>query len=318
MRQWETSARLDDSYAVVHRNLAVAWANRKSGASLEKAIASLERAVSLEHKYALHFAELDGMYEAAGAPPEKRLALLEGNRDIVAQRDDAQARLIAMKVVAGKYDEAIALLQERRFAVWEGGSLDVADAWMDAHILRGRQLLASRQASAARAEFLAARSIPENLPAERRGGAGREAEIAYWIGEAEDAAGHPSEARGLWTAAAGEAGGERRGEGERDLARGIQRYYQGVALARLGEAEKAAAIFRGLVKTGEQGRSRAARSDFFTSFGEQQNQRAGLASAWFLEGLGHRGLQDEEHARAAFDEALRVNPSHLGARAELR
>jgi len=318
VRHWETSARLDESNAIVHRNLAVAWAHRKSGVSLDRAIANLEKAVSLDRKYAMHFAELDELYEAAGAAPEKRLTLLERNRDVVAQRDDAQARAITMKVVAGEYDEAIALLQQRRFAVWEGGSLNVADSWMDAHILKGRELLAANQSRLARDEFEAARNLPENLPAERRGGLGREAEIAYWIGAAEDAAGNADQARKHWTAAAQEAGSGRRGEGELDLTRGVQRYYQALALARLGQTEKATAIFRELVNAGEQGRSRAAQSDFFTSFGEQQNQRARLSSANFVAGLGHLGLKNQELARAAFAEAVKVNPSHLGARAELR
>jgi hypothetical protein len=97
----------------------------------------------------------------------------------------------------------------------------------------------------------------------------------------------------------------------------VQRYYQALALARLGEAGKADETFRDLVATGEEAQRRAAPSDFLVSFGEQQNQRARLSSAWFVAGLGHRGLKNEDLAHAAFAQALKVNPSHLGARAEL-
>jgi tetratricopeptide (TPR) repeat protein len=102
------------------------------------------------------------------------------------------------------------------------------------------------------------------------------------------------------------------------MTRGVQRYYQALALARLGQADKAAAIFQDLVTTAEQARSLSSPADFFTSFGDQQNQRARLASAHFVSGLGHLGLKDPERARAAFAEAVRIDPSHLGARAELR
>jgi hypothetical protein len=98
----------------------------------------------------MQFAELDELYEAAGAAPEKRLALFENNHDAVSQRDDALAREIALKVTLGKYDDAIRYLTGRPFAVWEGGTLTVVESWMDAHLLRGRQRFAARQAVRAR------------------------------------------------------------------------------------------------------------------------------------------------------------------------
>jgi len=53
-RLWEASAALDPSFAITHRNLATAYMHQASGADINKAIAQLEQAVSLEHKYALH------------------------------------------------------------------------------------------------------------------------------------------------------------------------------------------------------------------------------------------------------------------------
>ena len=43
------------------------------------------------------------------------------------KRDDALSREIGLKIFAGKYDDAIALMTGRTFSVWEGGSLDVAE-----------------------------------------------------------------------------------------------------------------------------------------------------------------------------------------------
>ena len=71
------SAALDPNFAIVHRNLAVAYQHDGSGS--EKAVAELEKAVSLDRKYPLHFTELDELYETMAVPPEKRLALLEQN-----------------------------------------------------------------------------------------------------------------------------------------------------------------------------------------------------------------------------------------------
>ena len=55
----------------------------------------------------------------------------------------------------------------------EGGTLDVADHWVNAHLRRGVKLQA-RRFSAALADFQAAQSIPDNLPSDRRGGGGRD------------------------------------------------------------------------------------------------------------------------------------------------
>ena len=140
----------------------------------------MEKAVARERKYPIHFAELDELYAAAGAPVEKRLAVLEKNQDIVARRDDALSRLIALKLFAGKCDEAIQLMTGRRFAVWEGGTLTVADSWTDAHLLRGHQLFAQKRYGEALADYQTAIKLPENLPSERQDA--REAEGSYWIG----------------------------------------------------------------------------------------------------------------------------------------
>ncbi|MGD0730454.1 MAG: DUF5107 domain-containing protein, partial [Terracidiphilus sp.] len=154
--QWQASLALDPQNAIARRNIAVAWSHRKSGNSLPRAIAQMELAVMLDRKYPLHFTELDEMYEASGVAAEKRLALLEDNRNIVAQRDDSLAREIDLLVALGKFDEAIALLESKEYSVWEGASLSVADDWADAHMLRGRQRLQAGKSQDAISDFKAA------------------------------------------------------------------------------------------------------------------------------------------------------------------
>ena len=161
---WQSSAALDPSNAIVHRNLGIAFAHRKSGNSIDKAVAQMELAVSLPHKYALHFTELDEMYEAEGVAPEKRLALLEENSGVVAQRDDSLAREINLSVAAGKFDQAIVLLDSKEFAVWEGGTLSVSDDWADAHLLRGRLHFEDKQYQEAVADFKAALDARRTYP----------------------------------------------------------------------------------------------------------------------------------------------------------
>jgi len=313
VKLWEKSAALDGSFPVVLRNLGIAYARAARGSDLKRAIAYLEKAISLPQKYALHFAELDALYEAAGLEPEKRLAVLERNHDVVAERDDALAREISLKVVVGKYDDAIRLMTGRRFSVWEGGSLHVADDWTDAHLLRGHQHRVAGRYREALRDYETALAVPDNLPAERRFGGSREAEVCYWIGVAWEALGEPQKAREFWQKAAAVEMPARAGG-----ALAAQSYYRARALEKLGQAQQAREIFEDLVRSATQTlQQTAAEIDFFASFGEQQSQRSRLAAAHYMKGLGRLGLAEADQARQEFEAALRYMPDHLGARTQL-
>jgi tetratricopeptide (TPR) repeat protein len=304
---WQRSAELDPSWPIVHRNLAIAYSHQKTGNALNRAIASLEQAVSLPNPYPLHFYELDELYEAAGIDPARRLATLERHASIVARRDDAQARFIALKLLFGQYDDAISMMTGRHFNVWEGASLSVADYWTDAHLLRGHQHRTAGRPQQALADYTAALDIPDNLPSERRGAAGRTTEILYWSGVAHADANHLEQARQLWSQSATITG-----------ASDEQRFYQALALSRLGRTDEAIPIFNALIDTGLTRLEKIQPIDFFASFGDQQSQRARLAQGHYLAGLGHQGLDQRDRARDAFSKTLEIRPDHLHARAALQ
>ena len=320
VKLWKQSAALDPSLAMVHRNLAVAYAHQRPTPDNKQAIAELEQAVAGPTKYAMHFTELDELYAASGASPEKRLALLEANQSTVQKRDDALSREIGMKIFAGKYDDAIALMTGRTFSVWEGGSLDVAEHWINAHILRGRKHLAAKQFNEAFANFQAAKSIPDNLPNDRGGGL-HQAEIAYWIGNAYDGLADPEHARAAWLEASQPAGpGQsfgRRGGGfgsERQL----QNYYQAAAKQKLGQATEAEKQFRDVLAASKSG---ADRSEEMNPAGpsrrSDQSPHAAQAMALYVSGLAHLGLGESDAAKADFEQALKLVPDQLGAKVEL-
>jgi tetratricopeptide (TPR) repeat protein len=321
IRLWSESAALDPSYAIVHRNLALAWSHQGDDASLDRAITSMETAVSLTDRYPIHFFELDRLYEAAGRPPEDRLAMLERHYASVIKRDDATARTVNLKIFMGKSDEAIELMTNRVFDIWEGGvRFNPGDAWTDAHLQRGRQRLASRSYRDALADFEAALNFPANLRAERpEGAATRQPEVSYWIAVAQEALGHPEEAREAWQEAATlDFLPSPRGSGEVSAASGIQLYHQALALRELGHEEQSVAIFREIRQAGQALLDRSSTGiGFFSSFGERQSQRAQLASGLHLVGLGDLGLGEEEMARDRFGQALAASPDHLGAKTAL-
>ena len=318
---WEQSAALDPSNPLVHRNLAVAYAHQGTNSDVVKAIAQLEQAVSADAKYAMHFTELDELYADAGKPPDQRLALLEQNQAVVSKRDDALSHEIGLKVFAGKYDEAIQLMTGRKFSVWEGGTLDVADHWVNAHLLRGQRKFAAKQFAAALADFQAAENIPDNLPSDRGGGRGRDAEIAYWIGVAHEASGDADKAKQSWQSAvsAPNAPAGRRGFGGGLVSeRGVQRYYQALAQKKLGRSVEAETALRNLLDAAnrvlEQG---TARGDSPENVGERQSPRSRAALAHYLAGLAQLGLGETEPAKQQFLLTLQFSPDYLGAKTAL-
>jgi tetratricopeptide (TPR) repeat protein len=318
LKLWEQSAKIDPSFAIVHRNIAEALIHQKPG-DTNRAIAELEKAVACPVTYAMHFTELDELYAATGVAPEKRLALLEQNHATVLKRDDSLSREIGLKVFAGKYDEAIQLMKSRTFSVWEGGTLDVATHWVNAHVGRGRQEIAARQFSDALVDFQDAKDIPTNLPSANQGGEGREPEFDYWIGVALDGMGDRSGAQQSWQEAlkAAPTGGRRGARGgapDRQPAA----YYQALARRKLGQTAEADAALRALLQAPNRGSGPEAApgNETETNVGRQlPNTRS--AQARFAAGLAHLGLGETAQAKADFEAALRASPDFPAAQLEL-
>ena len=195
----------------------------------------------------LHFSELDELYRAAGKAPAERLAMLETHQEIVAQRAEALSREIALLVFVGRYDDAIRLMTGRRFEVWEGGSLSVAADWTNAHILRGHRHRAAGRFPEALADFAAAGQVPDNLPSDE-GSGDHEGRDRLRQGSDRRGAGRRGQnARQAWQVAATvEPVSTRRGRRTSVSDRGDQRYYQALALRKLGQTAEAESILRGL------------------------------------------------------------------------
>ena len=320
-RMWQASVALDPSFAIAHRNLAIAWMHQKSGADLDRAIAEMEQAVSSEHKYAMHFTELDKLYEQAGAPLEKRLTLLQQNEQVVARRDDTVNREIALQIATGRLDDAIQKMSTRTFAVAEGQNLNVVEHWTEAHLLHAQKEILARRYADALKDLQAAATVPANLPI----GIGFDianpfsAELEYWTGVAYAGSGETQRAEESWKQAAARRDSARERNANRaENAASLtdQTYYKGLSLQKLGEEEKARELFQGLVLSGHTDLQKSATASDGIAIAEV-SPRIREANAHYISGLGYLGLGDRATAKSELNQAVELSPDLLGARAAL-
>lgn len=311
---WEQSAKVDKDAPITWRNLGIAYAHQQEPGAKQKAITSLERAVSLPNPYPTHFAELDQLYRSAGASVDKRLALLEKNQKVVMQKDEPLGYLINLRIFKGDVDDAIALMKDRVFSIWEGGgAFNTGNAWANAHYVRGMARMKQKRYREALVDLESALAPPENLRAE---GTIRLAnQIRYWTGCAYEALGEKEKAIGEWNEViASENSSRSRFIGQQQ----VQRFYVALARKKLSPAFNAEVIFKEL--------SDAASNMGVRSEGERDYQfirERSMSSLdekafpHYLAGLGSLGLGQTTKARAELNQALQESPDFLEARIEL-
>jgi hypothetical protein len=322
---WEKSAALGADFPVVYRNLAMVYT--RQGNQREKAQAALEKGVQYGGN-ATVLSELDKIYEEEGVSAAKRLAVLEAHQKVI-DRDEAIAREVNLLIFAGKPDAAIQLLRTRFFRAWEGGgAFSLGDSWINANLERGHQQMAAKQYAQALADYQAALQVPDNLAEATGNVSGRRGEIEYWIGTVYEAMGDSAKARSAWNDAASTGSVGAGGPGTNGpmrsraniggLAAGVRveqaaPYYQALALEKLGQDDRAKAIFAQLIATGSKSLGNETGMKGPAQAMATPAQRAQAADAHYLVGLGQLGLNNQDKARQEFTLALEASPDHFAA-----
>ncbi|MHB8866926.1 MAG: DUF5107 domain-containing protein, partial [Pirellulaceae bacterium] len=305
VEHWERSRSLDQSLAIVHRNLG--WAYHRVREDLPKAISSYEQALSCDQLEPRLLLELDQLYEQANVAPARRSAALEAHRDVVVQREESFLRGIMVQVLTGQYQQALENLEENYFHAQEGRD-EIHDVYVDAHLLEGLRLLKLAQGEAALRHFEAASEYPENLSVGRPRNDPRAPQIAYCAGLAWEALGDQERAQKFFTEAAGQQETESWPE---------TRFYQASSLAKLGDRAAADKVYEQLVNEGQKRLKEQGSADFFAKFGKEQTRRSQLATAHYLLGLGLLGQGKQGEAAKELEQAVQMNQSHPWARYQL-
>jgi tetratricopeptide (TPR) repeat protein len=319
VRHWEASREINDSFATVHRNLALAYYNISGRPG--QALSSLEKAFACNSGDARVFFELDQLYKKLGYTPEARLASLENHWELVVARDDLYLEYITLLNTLKHYEKAITLLSERKFHPWEGGEGKVTGQYVFAHVELGKRYLRNRQDKDAIESIEKALIYPENLGEGKLAGA-QENNIHYYLGCAYEQLGLTERAATYFDAAS-------RGLEEPASAMFYNDqppdtiFYQGLAWLKLGDAKEARRRFNKLIDYGEQHLFDDVTIDYFAVslpdflvFEDDLNRR-NKVHCFYMMGLGHLGLQQVETARTFFSRVLELDVNHQGARIHL-
>ncbi|HKJ34035.1 MAG TPA: DUF5107 domain-containing protein, partial [Balneolales bacterium] len=314
--KWEKSREHDNSFPTVHRNLAIAYYNKKS--KVNEAINALEKAFSLNPNDARVFFELDQLYQKENVDLEVRLNYLNKYDELVQERDDLYLEKITLLNYLGKYDEALELFSSRNFHPWEGGEGKVTGQYVLSHVQRGKQYLEERKYQKAIEEFQKARTYPENLGEGKLTGA-RENNIHYYLGLTFEQMGKEDEAVSHFKKAA-------KGNYQPSLSMyyydkaSDMIFYQGLAEYQLGNKSKAKSHFHKLIDYGEAHLFDDVMIDYFAIslpdflVFDEDLEKKNKVNCHYLIALGFTGLKNHEEARKHFEWILKNDINQTNAK----
>jgi tetratricopeptide (TPR) repeat protein len=160
---WQRAATLDAGFPTVHRNLGIALFNVRNDA--EAALASFDRAHAADPHDGRIVYERDQLWKRTGVAPEKRLAELLRQADLVATRDDLSVELATLYNQTGKPEQTLSGLLARNFQPWEGGEGLVLGQFVRARLLLARRDIATKKHTDAITHLEAALHPPQSREA---------------------------------------------------------------------------------------------------------------------------------------------------------
>ena len=312
---WEQSRALDPSFPTVHRNLALAYYNKRGDA--EAAGREIEEAYRLDESDARVFLELDQLHRKVGWTYARRLTEFERHLDVVGERDDLFIEYLTVLNQTGNHARAHELMRSRRFHPWEGGEGKVTAQWRIALTLLAKDAMAAGDWTRARDLLVRALTYPHNLGEGKLEGQ-KDNDLHYWLGVV---------ARHLGDETAAEDEFRRATIGP-DEVKGAMYYndqpaemilFQGLAHVALGERGAANARFYRLLDYGEQHLDDQVKIDYFAVslpdflIFENDYTTMNRVHCLYLMGLANIGIGDRAAAMRFLGEALALDPSHMQA-----
>lgn len=311
---WERSVELDSSFPVVHRNLALYYANKEDNYITAKKI--LELAFEQNKNDARVFYELCELYKKTGLPLKEQQKVMEQYFDLVESRDDLLVAYIEVMNGLGEYKKVIDVLMGHRFHPWEGGEGKIPTQHIEARIGIAKKLIKLRKNREAVEHLEAALTYYENFGEGKLADA-QENNIYYYLGIAYAEFDKDQAILCLKKASAGLF--EPTGAIYYNDQPPHMIFYQGLALRALGNEDEARSRFSKLVSYGEEHLYEKQTMDYFAVslpdflVFETNLDDKNRVHCHYMMGLGYLGLGDTKRAEKAFKSVLEISPNHYGA-----
>lgn len=313
---WEQSVRIDDHFPTAHRNLSLAYYNRRNDAA--KALHAMEKAFSLDTTDARILMELDQLRKRLNSDHTTRLHFLNKYLSLVEQRDDLYLERITLYNQLGDYAKAQELLSTHKFHPWEGGEGKVIQQYIICHLELAKQAIGAGNYEKALQLLGKAENYPSNLGEGKLAGA-QENDIHYWKGIVYEKLENKEMANHYYNLAV-------KGVDEPTQAvfyndpQPDKIFYQGLAWIKLNNPEKAIGIFQHLIDFGKAHIEDDIRIDYFAvslpglSVFDADLNLLNKVHCNYLMALGNLGLGKEHFEKAVvfFERVLKLDKNHQG------
>lgn len=317
---WEKSARQDDTFPTVLRNLSLAYFNKLNRE--EEALRMLEKAFALYPSDARVLLELDQLYKRLNRPHSERLAFLEEHKAVVFTRDDLYLEYATLLNQTGRYEEALRMIDARQFHPWEGGEGKVTAQYQLARLELVKKKLDEGQYQEALHLIDQCFVYPHHLGEGKLYGA-QENDFNYYKACILQKLGRKDEAEALFRAASV-------GDSQPTAAmyyndqKPDKIFYQGLALLKLGREAEARGRFNCLISFGEQHLFDVFKMDYFAvslpdlQIWENDMDKKNRIHCNYLMGLGYWGLGNTDKAKTYLEIAAGMDNNHQGVQVHLR
>ena len=324
IEKWELSARLDPSFPIVWRNLALGRFNKQN--RQQEALEYMERAFHLNEDDERVLMELDQLYKRMHRPHQERLAFMQQYPELIRRRDDLVLEEITLLNQTGHYEEAMQKLDAHTFHPWEGGEGKVPAQYQICRVELAKQaILAGKGADGLGAdkEYNKAISLlsecltyPHHLGEGKLYGA-QENDFYYLLGVAYDALGQHDKARECWEEAT-KGPQEPAAAMYYNDAKADKIFYQGMALYKLGRDGEAHGRFYKLINYGKQHIFEKQVMDYFAVslpdllIWEDSLDMKNLIHCKYMLALGYYGMGYTDKALKYLAEVEALDNNHQG------
>ncbi|MCD7752887.1 MAG: tetratricopeptide repeat protein [Lachnospiraceae bacterium] len=310
---WREAETLDSDNAIVHRNLALLYFNKKKDP--DQAQGQMQKALAAAPDDARIFFEADQLERQMNRPFAERLKNMEKHRALLEGRDDLYTEYITLLNCAEEYEKALDAMLTHKFHPWEGGEGKIPAQYKAARIGQAQQKMGARDYEGAIDCLNRALTYPENFGEGKLAGT-MDNDVYYFLGKAYEHM-DPAQAKEMYRLAL--RGGDDLSSAQYYNDQPPEMfYYRALATAALGEEKAARRMLDNLFAYGIVHLRDKAEIDYFAVslpdflIFETDLERKNRVSCAFLAALGSYGLKEYENAAYFVKEGLSRDNAHQG------